>query len=222
MRLLLIDTSGAEGSVALAEGEVEPKVVASERLPGRSASERLIPAIREQMTAEGWKLNELTAIAVVHGPGPFTGVRVGLSAAKGLSEAGRVPLIAVSRLAVLSAAAGSVEGDVCAVLDAGRGEFYCGIYAAGRKRSEALSTAQEVVVLAKGAGAVVVCEPRVAEALEALKPRLIHEPKAKDVLPLAAERVRRGEFDDVETIDANYLRRMDLEILARIGKGIAG
>ncbi|RZU40234.1 tRNA (adenosine(37)-N6)-threonylcarbamoyltransferase complex dimerization subunit type 1 TsaB [Edaphobacter modestus] len=222
MRLLLIDTSGTEGSVALAEGEGEPKVVASEVLPGRSASERLIPAIRQRMAAEGWKLSELTAIAVVHGPGSFTGVRVGLSAAKGLSEAGRVPLIAVSRLAVLAAAAGSVESDVCAVLDAGRGEFYGGVYAAGRRRSEALLTAQEVAVLAEGASAVVVCEPRVAEALVALRPRVVEEPTAKDVLPLAVERVRRGQFDDVEAIDANYLRRMDLEILARIGKGSEG
>ena len=47
-------------------------------------------------------LRELAAVVVVHGPGSFTGVRVGLSAAKGLCEAGGVPLIAVSRLALLA------------------------------------------------------------------------------------------------------------------------
>src|SRR5690349_5180126 len=119
MRLLLIDTCGAEGSVALAEVEGTPRVVASEVLPGRSASERLVPVIRTLMETEGWDLRDLAAIGVVHGPGSFTGVRVGLSAAKGLSEAGQVPLVAVSRLALLAAAAGEVRGQVCSALDTG-------------------------------------------------------------------------------------------------------
>jgi tRNA threonylcarbamoyladenosine biosynthesis protein TsaB len=51
-------------------------------------------------------VRELAAVVVVHGPGSFTGVRVGLSAAKGLSEAGGVPLVAVSRLALLAALSG--------------------------------------------------------------------------------------------------------------------
>ena len=55
-----------------------------------------MPAIRRLLEARGWKLGELSAVVVVHGPGSFTGVRVGLSAAKGLSEAASIPLIAVS------------------------------------------------------------------------------------------------------------------------------
>ena len=66
-----------------------------------------MPAVRRLMEASGFRLNELAAVVVVHGPGSFTGVRVGVSAAKGLSEAGGVPLIAVSRLALL---AGRVDG----------------------------------------------------------------------------------------------------------------
>lgn len=218
MRLLLIDTCGGEGSVALAEGG---SVVASEVLPGRSASERLIPVIRQLMEVEGWSLKDLAAIGVAHGPGSFTGVRVGLSAAKGLSEAGQVPLIAVSRLALLAAAAGTVEGNVCAVLDAGRGEFYCGIYAGRRRISEALLTAQEVAVAADEAEALIACEARVAEALGSLGPRLVDEPKAAAALPLVVERLQDGEFDDPATIDANYLRRTDLEIFAKQAKAPA-
>jgi tRNA threonylcarbamoyladenosine biosynthesis protein TsaB len=221
MRLLLIDTCGSEGSVALAEGEPKPKIVASDVLPGRSASERLVPVIRQMMEIEGWKPRDLAAIGVVHGPGSFTGVRVGLSAAKGLSEAGRVPLIAVSRLAVLAAAAGDTEGNVCAVLDAGRGEFYCGVYAGRRRILEALLNAQEIARTADEAGALIACEQRVADALGVLSPQLVDEPKASDALPFVAERTARGEFDDVAAIDANYLRRTDLEIFAKV-KGSAG
>src|SRR5271169_6728604 len=106
MRILLIDTAGAEGSVALGDTESSPVVVASEVLPGRTSSERLVPAVRKLLEERGWRLRDLAAVVVVHGPGSFTGVRVGVSAAKGLSEAGGVPLIAVSRLALL---AGSVD-----------------------------------------------------------------------------------------------------------------
>lgn len=213
MRLLLIDTCGGEGGVALAEGS---KMVSSERLPGRSASEMLVPVIRRQMEARGWRACDLTAITVVHGPGSFTGVRVGLSAAKGLSEAGGVPVIAVSRLALLANMAGEGEGPVCAVLDAGRGEFYCGLYAGRRKIREWLATQEDVRAEGRSASVIVACEPQVMEALRDLRPRLVDEPKAADALPFAVERAAAGEFDDVETLDANYLRRTDLEIFAKM------
>ena len=102
MRLLLIDTCGTVGSVALA---TEGGVVARAEMAGRSASERLVAVVREMLAAAGWSLRELTAIVVVSGPGSFTGVRVGLSAAKGFSEAAGVPVVAISRLGVLAAAA---------------------------------------------------------------------------------------------------------------------
>jgi tRNA threonylcarbamoyladenosine biosynthesis protein TsaB len=221
MRLLLIDTCGAEGSVALAEGEGTPRVIASQVLPGRSASERLVPAIRRLMEAEGWALKELVAIGVVHGPGSFTGVRVGLSAAKGLSEAGEVPLVAISRLALLAAAAGEVHGKVCAVLDAGRGEFYCGVYEGRRRGSESLLTIEELAVTAEHTETLVVCEQRVADALGSLGPRLVEEPRAADALRIVAARVLAGELDDTDTIDANYLRRTDLEIFTKQAKLVA-
>jgi tRNA threonylcarbamoyladenosine biosynthesis protein TsaB len=213
MRLLLIDTCGSEGSVALADMGTGG-VVASRSLPGRSASERLLPEVRELMAGAGWKLRELDAIAVVHGPGSFTGVRVGLSAAKGLSEAGGVGLIAVSRLAVLSGLAGA-SGRVAAVLDAGRGEFYLGVYEGGRCVLEALLAGDEFAEAVKGAEVVVVCEVKVAEALRELAPVLVNEPVAGDVLGIAVARAEAKAFDDAALIDANYLRRTDLEILAR-------
>ena len=212
MKLLLMDTCGTEGSVALAD---DGAVVSSETLPGRSASERLVPVIREMMKAAGWTLKELAAIVVMNGPGSFTGVRVGLSAAKGLSEAGSVGVVAVSRLALLAAAAGEGADQVCAVLDAGRGEFYCGVYAGRRCVREALLSGEEVATAAAGASVVMVCEARVSEALSALKPRLVAEPVAGDALPFAVERVAAKEFDDVATLDANYLRRTDAEIFAK-------
>ena len=210
MRLLLIHTAGNEGSVALAE---EQEIVAEEVLPGRSSSERLVPAVRRLMELRGWSLRDLKVVVVVHGPGSFTGVRVGLSAAKGLSEAGGIPLVAISRLALL-AATGKSDETVHAVLDAGRGEFYYGEYLRHRCVREALLS-QEEVSAAVGLGPVVVCEVKVAEMLSALHPRLVEEPAAGDALPLALERISANEFDDAGLLDANYLRRTDAEIFAK-------
>jgi tRNA threonylcarbamoyladenosine biosynthesis protein TsaB len=211
MRLLLIHTAGGEGSVGLAE---EREIVATEVLPGRSSSERLVPAVRRLMELQGWSLRGLKAVVVVHGPGSFTGVRVGLSAAKGLSEAGGIPLIAISRLGLLAASAGEGDTTVHAVLDAGRGEFYYGKYAGHRCVREALLSLEEVSAAVAG-GSVVVCEVKVAEMLSALHPRLVEEPSAGDALPLAMERILANEFYDAALLDANYLRRTDAEIFAK-------
>jgi tRNA threonylcarbamoyladenosine biosynthesis protein TsaB len=214
MRFLVIHTAGAEGSVALGDTAAAQTIVATDVLPGRTSSERLVPAVRRLIWANGWKLSELTAIVVVHGPGSFTGVRVGVSAAKGLSEAGGVPLIAVSRLALL---ADSVDGGgqkMHAVLDAGRGEFYYGEYVGKRCVREVLMSAQDVIAAASS-GLVVVCEVKVAESLAELRPRVIEEPLAGNALPFAVERVTSGEFDDAATLDANYLRRTDAEVFAK-------
>jgi tRNA threonylcarbamoyladenosine biosynthesis protein TsaB len=219
MKILLIDTCGATGSVALAEGEDAPVVVASASLPGRTASERLVPAIREMMEQSAVGLRALDAIAVVYGPGSFTGVRVGLSAAKGLCEAAGVGLVAISRLAVLAEMARAPDGTrVHAVLDAGRGEFYYGEYVGGVRAREALLTREEVIAAVRGGAAsdvVVACEAGVAQALAEISPRLVDEPVAADALGLAMRRVREGRFDDVGRVDANYVRRTDAEIFAK-------
>ena len=208
MRVLLMDTCGASGSVALAEGDA---VVATELLPGRSSSERLVPVVRQMLEAQGWELRELGAIGVVRGPGSFTGMRVGLSAAKGLSEAGEVALVAVSRLAVLV----RVGGLGLAVLDAGRGEVYFGEYVGGRRVREALLTGDEVRA-AVGDGVVVACEEKVLEALQGLQVKKVAEPVAEDLLGIVLERVAAGAVDDAEFLDAHYMRQTEMEILARL------
>jgi tRNA threonylcarbamoyladenosine biosynthesis protein TsaB len=214
MRFLIIHTAGAEGSVALGDTDEAQAITATEVLPGRSSSELLVPAVRRLMAVSRWRISELTAVVVVYGPGSFTGVRVGVSAAKGLSEAGGVPLIAMSRLALLAASVDGGEQKVHAVLDAGRGEFYYGEYVGKRCVREVLMSAQDVMMVASG-GLVVVCELKVAEALAEVRPKLVEEPLAGDALSFAVERVALGQFEDAATLDANYLRQTDVEIFAK-------
>jgi len=214
MRILLIHTAGAEGSVALADTEAANPIVAKEVMPGRTSSERLVPTVRRLIEAQGWRLAELAAIGVVHGPGSFTGVRVGLSAAKGLSEASGVKLIAVSRLALLASAVEGEARPVYAVLDAGRGEFYFGEYVGRRCLREELMARKDAMAAA-GGEVVVVCEAKAGDALVELTPHVRNEPPAEAALPFVVERIEAGDFDDAVTLDANYLRRTDVEIFAK-------
>jgi tRNA threonylcarbamoyladenosine biosynthesis protein TsaB len=236
MKILLIDTCGATGSVALADTARSPALIDSASLPGRSAAERLVPAVRSLAASSGLSLGELDAVAVVHGPGSFTGVRVGLSAAKGLCHALNLPLVALSRLAVLAqpgvphSSQSHRDGwgtRVHALLDAGRGEFYLGLYAAGACLREALVTRNQLLAEASLPAVdlaeqstqpqhnFVVCEPAVAQSIAALAPQIVAEPTAADALPLALARIQQRAFDDPATIDANYLRRSDAEIFAK-------
>jgi tRNA threonylcarbamoyladenosine biosynthesis protein TsaB len=224
MKVLLLHTCGAEGSAALVDSMREEPVMARAMMPGRTASERLMAVVRELMEEMHWRLQMLGVVVVVSGPGSFTGMRVGLSAAKGLSEALGIPVVAVSRLALL-AAARQREGEVCAVLDAGRGEFYCGQYRDyGRECvAETLLGFEDAVALMRRAepGAVLACEGKVAEAFAAVPGvglELVEEPTAADALAIAWERIERGVFDDPEKLDANYLRRTDAEIFAKKGE----
>jgi tRNA threonylcarbamoyladenosine biosynthesis protein TsaB len=214
MKILLIDTCGASGSAALAQSD---GIVASAQLAGRTASERLLPAIKELAASSGIGLQSLDAVVVVHGPGSFSGVRVGLSAAKGLCEALAVPLIAISRLAVLARLTQPAAGmRVHALLDAGRGEFYYGEYVDGVCVKEALLARNEAMAaIESAAGMVVTCEPVVAEAFASHAPQRVTGPDAAAALPLALARIAQRLFDDAATLDANYLRRTDAEIFAK-------
>lgn len=210
MKMLLINTCGDEGVVALAEGDA---VLARESLPSRGTSEHLMPAIRRLFGGLEWGVAELGAVGVVDGPGSFTGVRVGLSAAKGLCEAVAVGMIAMSRLGLIAAEVESA-GEVVGVLDGGRGEYYCGVYRQGVKLVEELMKAEEVRRwLARGVG--VTCEARAALSLQEL--RVLEEPGAEAMLRMARRRVAAGEWSDVAAADANYLRRTDAELLVRRG-----
>ena len=210
MKVLLINTCGDVGTVALGDAT---GVVAEDRLPGRGTSEALMPAVRGVFKAAGWVPADVQAVGVVIGPGSFTGVRVGLSAAKGLCEGLGVGMVAMSRLGLVAGLAAGVQGSRVALLDAGRGEFFYGVYEGGEMIREGLGGEAEARALG---GGLVTCEERVAERLRV---DLVGEPGAEAMLAEVLQRVSRGEWSDVAEVDANYLRRTDAELLQAKNKG---
>jgi tRNA threonylcarbamoyladenosine biosynthesis protein TsaB len=204
MIVLAIDTCGASGTVAL--GRVEPgsvSVLAQTELPGKTYSAQLVPAIRAMLVDEGIEAATLDAILVTNGPGSFTGIRVGVSAAKGFAEALDIPLAAVSRLAVLV----SKTGTNSAALDAGRAELY---FRDGAREALVASKA----LAPNPPASLGVCEP----AVHCVFPDaiLVAPPTAADALNFAAARLLSGDFADIATLDGNYVRRSDAEIFAKV------
>jgi tRNA threonylcarbamoyladenosine biosynthesis protein TsaB len=203
--LLGIDTCGASGTIALvrwSDGAVSPLVQAE--LAGKTFAAQLVPKIQDLLASQGSNLEDLKAIVVVNGPGSFTGLRIGVSSGKALAEALSLPLLAVSRLAVLAQKA---QADMAA-LDAGRGEFYF-----REQKQEALFTPEEIRM--RLIGTLAVYEESAALAFpEAV---LVDPPTAVDALVYAEPRLVAKEFDDIAMLDGNYVRRSDAELFVTPG-----
>jgi tRNA threonylcarbamoyladenosine biosynthesis protein TsaB len=209
--LLSIDTCGPSGSIALARLAGDTlDVLAETGLAGKTYSARLVPAIVELFAAQHTSVADLTAIVVTNGPGSFTGIRIGVSTAKGLAEAHDLPILALSRLAVLAHKAQTNA----AALDASRHEFYFGRYDEPSRETLLTQDAFQSEASALGPD-LAVCEPSV----HALAPAatLVDPPTAADALRFALVRLRARDFDDPVTLDGNYLRRSDAEIFSQPG-----
>ena len=212
MLLLGIDTCGPMGSVALGRlNGSGVEILGQVELEGRTYSATLVAAVGDLLAANGVKVRELGAIVAVNGPGSFTGVRVALSAVKGLAEAAQIPVVAVSRLEVLAAKAGALA----AALDAHRHEVFLRLGWPGKQARELLAGEQELTA-ETAPPRIAVCDEAAAALLGTSWPGAelvrIAAPNAADALGLGAVRVAAGEFADLALLDGHYLRRSDAEI----------
>ncbi|HVZ57411.1 MAG TPA: tRNA (adenosine(37)-N6)-threonylcarbamoyltransferase complex dimerization subunit type 1 TsaB [Chitinophagaceae bacterium] len=127
--ILHIDTALDAASICLARGEQVLATAENARRQDHAAW--LQPAIRALLDGEGLKPASLEAVAVTAGPGSYTGLRIGMATAKGLCYALNLPLITVSTLEVLAAAAwaDAPPADlVCPMVDARRQEVFTAVY----------------------------------------------------------------------------------------------
>ena len=206
--VLAVDTCGPSGSVALARldaGEIE--ILSQTALEGRTYSATLVAAISDLLSSHSVALRDIACLVVVSGPGSFTGVRVGLSATKGLAEGADLRVVAVSRLEVLANRAGVMN----AALDAHRHEVFLRV-----NGKEILAGATELAGLPAAPAPLGVCDDAAIAILRNIWPEAelvrVEPPTAADAISLAAPRVRAGDFADVMLLDGHYLRRSDAEI----------
>jgi tRNA threonylcarbamoyladenosine biosynthesis protein TsaB len=214
--LLSIDACGSLGTVVLARLTSDNLgILAQTELPGKTWSARLVPAIRELLAAHNAAVADIATIVVTNGPGSFTGIRIGLSTAKGLAEPTSIPILAVSRLAVLAHKAQASNRQArAAALDASRGEFYFGDYSASPE--ESLLTRDSFLERTTALGPqLAICEPSIL-ALAPAATR-VPPPTAADALYFSLARLRARAFDDPLLLDGNYIRRSDAEIFSKPG-----
>jgi tRNA threonylcarbamoyladenosine biosynthesis protein TsaB len=220
MILLAVDSSDKNGSIALARcGPAEVcDVLEVVELSGGAFSAQLVPLIAVLLSNHGCSKEDIGAFAVVSGPGSFTGLRIGLAAIKALAEVLEKPIAAVSLLEAITIA-GKACGRVLAALDAGRSEVYAGEYeigAAGKRIGERLVTQAELLTIAIGL-TVVTPDKRLAEIVRTagLQVEEIRRPESDTIASIGWKKILSGEIVSPEMLDANYIRRMDGEILVK-------
>lgn len=231
MTVLGIETATSVcGAAVWHDGSLEALEEVNER---RVHAERLLPLIDAALRRSGREAKSLDAIAVSIGPGSFTGLRIGLSIAKGLALATGVPLVAVPTLEALAARcarSGAKDGLILAALDARRDEVYCQLFnaAAGTATPawEPRDLAVDRLVDELGSRHVLITGDGRAKVMARAAGRDVRfeEPddatalcSAADVARLGEVLARAGATEDPALLEPRYIKEFFLNSAGRIG-----
>lgn len=240
--ILALDTSSPSGSLAVLR---DCQVIGTvSTWTSEVYSSRMFRHLDFLLGELSLNLREFDLFAVTAGPGSFTGLRVGLAAAKGWAEVYGKPIAAISGLEAIAIQSRSSNSLLVAVTDAHRGQVYCGRYQRTRTEDDdglALDREECVMDPEEFAGTlgeiadncpftIVTPAPELLSKIlsnhEALLAR--HEAKIDRVSPILAPHVGRlgyiraqhGDLDDALTLAASYIRRTDAELKWKAPTGI--
>ena len=210
--ILNIETATKNCSVSLSKNgqTVAIKEISEEQF---NHAEKLHLFVKEVLASERILLADLNAIAVSKGPGSYTGLRIGVSAAKGLCYALNIPLIAVDTLAVLAEKISVKSGIIVPMIDARRMEVFTQMF---DKDLNVLSTAEALIVDETafaditeeihliGDGALK-CKTVLTDAKFIFHEDVIY-PSANDMSRLSHEKYIKNNFEDVAYFEPYYLK----------------
>lgn len=184
----------------------------------KSSSAMLTTLMRDSVTHAGFELSDIDAIVVAKGPGSYTGLRVGVSTAKGLCYALDKPLIAINTLQAMALQlAPFFPGHLfCPMIDARRMEVYAAVFdennafiqetqavIVNEDSFEDLLAGQKVVFFGDGAAK---CKPILERHSNAIFPAIDVKPSAKTVGQLGSIAFQNGQFEDVASFEPYYLK----------------
>jgi len=181
MRMLAIDTALENCSVGVVRPGSAP-VLMTETI-GRGHAERLFGMIEAAMAEAGLAFSALDRIAVTIGPGSFTGLRVGIAAARGLALVTGCPVVGVGTLAVIAERARGIAGPVpvLAVLDARRGEIYAQLFRENGEPATAPAADPPASFAALVTPATMLAGSGAALVAAATAARIVHAESAPDI-----------------------------------------
>lgn len=211
--ILHLETTTTNCSVCLAQGG--RKLATREHASAQySHAEELHPFILEVLQSAKVNMANLDAVAVSKGPGSYTGLRIGVSAAKGICYALDIPLISVSTLKAMARQVSANEGYVIPLLDARRMEVYSAIY--DHANAEVRETQAEVISEDSfraylNAGSCTLMGPGASKCKTVIQ----HEnatfitdalPSAREMVVLAWEKWQQKDFENVAYFEPYYLK----------------
>ena len=224
MLILAFETTAKAGSVALLE---DNKLLAeSYQNTGLTHSQTLMVMAEDMLKAAGKSMADVTAVAVAEGPGSFTGVRIGVAAAKGLAWGAELPCYGVSTLESMALTLGAYQGYVCPVMDARRSQVYNALFyvnsgvleRVSEDRAIALSDlAEELKTLKEPIFLVGDGSNLTYNTLKDSIPSLVLPPehrmhqRASGVALAAAKKIAVGDSGDAAAMVPNYLRLSQAE-----------
>lgn len=212
-RLLLLETSGRRGQVALAEGAT--LLAVRDLDEARRNARDLAPAVADLLRTAQWRPRDVTAVAVSIGPGSYTGLRVGVMSAKTFAYATRCLLLGIPTFNIVARQAPADVTALDVLADAQKENVYVQSFRGGgagelsiRPFADWLAgrTAEAWVTgpgLMRWRAQLPAEVPVVAEAL--------WEPRVEALLPLALERLAAGSSDNVLSLEPLYLRPSSAE-----------
>jgi tRNA threonylcarbamoyladenosine biosynthesis protein TsaB len=218
-KYLLIETSTDACSAAIAEGG---KIIASEYIQEyKSHARLLVPMVEKLLKKASISLSECSAVAVSEGPGSYTGLRVGVSSAKGLCYGAGIPLLGIPTLDILAQMGiektNTANSVIVPMLDARRMEVYCASYDhLGRRISDIkaeildensfenlFAQYDQVIFIGDGAEKFKVC---LDEAKKGKSTIIGCRPDARYMVMPAIEAYKKEEFKDIAYFEPFYLK----------------
>ncbi|RMF93169.1 MAG: tRNA (adenosine(37)-N6)-threonylcarbamoyltransferase complex dimerization subunit type 1 TsaB [Candidatus Schekmanbacteria bacterium] len=227
-KILAFDSSTRRGSLALFIPSTD-EVIEHYTDINKVHSERLMPSLRFVLDQYGLSLSEIDMIAVAVGPGSFTGLRIALATAKGLSISKGIPVKGISTLEALAYNGFYKDFLICPIVDAGRSKIYFALY--GKKSDKNLieiikpscGTIDDIVRLLERRKNIFFTGNGICKYERHLKSKLkrknllfasedLQHISAIKIARYAYERIRKGEkYDNVSTLLPLYLKPSDAE-----------
>ena len=222
MLLLAFETSAKAASVALTQdGRLLGE---SYQNTGLTHSQTLMVMAEDLLKQCGKKTDDVTAVAVAEGPGSFTGVRIGVAAAKGFAWGAELPCVGVSTLEAMVKTLGVWQGWVCPVMDARRSQVYNALFYVNQGKPERMTPDRAIAlsdlevelkekegpIFLVGDGSVLAHKTLDIPNLVLPAEHRMHQ-RAVGVALLAEEALRAGAAGDGAALTPNYLRLSQAE-----------